>query len=73
MKLGKDFLLKNEYAKTLYTRFATGLPIIDYSCRMSYDSIKKNAPLSNVWEIWKNDDNVLRAMRACGTDEKHQL
>lgn len=71
MKHGKDFLLTNEYAKTLYSRFAACLPVIDYSCRTPYDSIKKKAPLSNVWEIWQSDERILSAMRACGTEEKY--
>ena len=71
MKIGKDFLLTNEYAKTLYNRFASDLSVTDYSCRIPFLKAANSSPISTVWEIWQNDESIIRAMRACGTEEKY--
>ncbi len=68
----KDFLLENDFSKTLYKRFAEKQPIIDYHCHLSPKEIAEDKHFTNIGEIWLAGDHYKwRAMRACGVDEKY--
>jgi glucuronate isomerase len=66
-----NFLLANEYARTLYHSYAGSMPIIDYHCHLSPKDIAEDRQFKNLTEIWLNGDHYKwRAMRACGVDEQ---
>ena len=70
--LTEDFLLQNEFAKTLYHQYAKHQPIIDYHCHLSPEYIAKNHQFKNLTEIWLAGDHYKwRAMRTLGIDEKY--
>jgi len=70
--LTEDFLLQNEFAKTLYHQHAKQLPIIDYHCHLSPEYIAKNYQFKNLTEIWLAGDHYKwRAMRTLGINEKY--
>src|SRR5258708_6396845 len=70
--LTEDFLLQNEFAKTLYHHYAQQQPIIDYHCHLSPEYIAKNHQFKNLTEIWLAGDHYKwRAMRTLGIDEKY--
>lgn len=66
----KDFLLKNETAKSLYHCFAASLPIIDYHCHVSPKEIYEDKHFSDISEVWLSGDHYKwRLMRSNGVDE----
>ncbi|MBE6773027.1 MAG: glucuronate isomerase [Ruminococcaceae bacterium] len=66
----KDFLLKNETAKSLYHCFADSLPIIDYHCHVSPKEIYEDKHFSDISEVWLSGDHYKwRLMRSNGVDE----
>lgn len=68
----EDFLLTNNFAKTLYHTYAKGLPIIDYHCHLSPQDIADNRQFENLTKIWLDGDHYKwRAMRTLGIDEKY--
>jgi len=70
--LTEDFLLQNEFAKTLYHQYAKQQPIIDYHCHLSPEYIAKNHQFKNLTEIWLAGDHYKwRAMRTLGINEKY--
>src|SRR5690349_531949 len=70
--LHKDFLLKSEFAKTLYHQYAKDLPIIDYHCHLPPQDIAANRQFENLTKIWLEGDHYKwRAMRTLGIDEKY--
>lgn len=70
--LNEDFLLQNDYAKTLYHQFAKSLPIIDYHCHLSPQDIATNRQFENMTSIWLAGDHYKwRAMRTLGVNEKY--
>jgi glucuronate isomerase len=69
--LSEDFLLQNDYAKTLYHDYAKSLPIIDYHCHLSPQEIADDRQFENLTKIWLDGDHYKwRAMRTLGIDEK---
>lgn len=69
--LTEDFLLQNDFAKTLYHQYAKKLPIIDYHCHLSQKDIADNRQFENLTKIWLDGDHYKwRAMRTLGIDEK---
>src|SRR5689334_14702798 len=69
--LTEDFLLSNEFAKTLYHQYAKDLPIIDYHCHLSPEEIAKDRQFENLTKVWLEGDHYKwRAMRTLGIDEK---
>lgn len=69
--LDDNFLLENEYARTLYHSHASSMPIIDYHCHLSPKDIAENRQFENLTQIWLYGDHYKwRAMRACGVDER---
>ncbi|HCV42072.1 MAG TPA: glucuronate isomerase [Bacteroidetes bacterium] len=66
-----NFLLENEYARTLYHSYAASMPIIDYHCHLSPKDIAENRQFENLTQMWLYGDHYKwRAMRACGVDER---
>ncbi len=69
--MGRNFLLTNETAKTLFHRYAERLPIIDYHCHVPPRDIAEDRRISNIAELWLGGDHYKwRAMRSCGVEEK---
>lgn len=67
----EDFLLGNQFAKTLYHQYASNLPIIDYHCHLSPKDIAENRQFENLSKIWLEGDHYKwRAMRTLGVPEK---
>lgn len=68
----EDFLLKSEFAKTLYHDYAADLPIIDYHNHLPPKEIAENRVFENITQVWLAGDHYKwRAMRALGIDEKY--
>lgn len=68
--ISEDFLLQNEFAKTLYHDYAKDLPIIDYHCHLPPHEIAANRQFENLTKIWLDGDHYKwRAMRTLGIDE----
>ena len=66
----KDFLLKSDTAKMLYSSVKK-LPIIDYHNHLSVADISENKRFSDIYELWiKPDPYKHRAMRMCGVSER---
>ena len=69
--MGKNFLLKNETAKSLYHTYAEKLPIIDYHCHVSPKEIAEDKRYNNITELWLGGDHYKwRAIRSCGVPEE---
>lgn len=70
--LTEDFLLKTDFAKTLYHEYAKNLPIIDYHNHLPPAEISQNRQFENVSQIWLAGDHYKwRAMRTLGISEKY--
>jgi glucuronate isomerase len=70
--LTEDFLLSNDFAKTLYHQYARDLPIIDYHCHLSPQDIASDRRFENLTKVWLEGDHYKwRAMRTLGIDEKY--
>ena len=70
MFLNDDFLLTNDWAKTLFHDHAAKMPIIDYHCHLDPKEIYENKPFKNITEAWLGGDHYKwRLMRACGVPE----
>lgn len=68
----EDFLLTNDFAKTLYHQYAKDLPIIDYHCHLSPEDIAINRQFKNITNVWLAGDHYKwRAMRTLGINEKY--
>ncbi len=66
----EDFLSDHARARALYSHCATQLAAIAPFTCLSIEKLAQNRPYANVAELLlSDDDGVLRAMRACGTDE----
>lgn len=67
-----DFLLENDFAKSLYHDFVKEIPIIDYHNHLSSKDIDDDKNFATMTEIWlKGDHYKWRAMRTCGIPEKY--
>lgn len=65
-----DFLLDNDFSKSLYHNFAKTMPILDYHNHLSSIDIDSNKTFATLTEIWlKGDHYKWRAMRMCGIPE----
>lgn len=70
--LQEDFLLTNEFARTLYHQYAKPQPIIDYHNHLPPDEIANNRRFEDMTSIWLAGDHYKwRAMRTLGVDEKY--
>jgi glucuronate isomerase len=66
-----DFLLQTDTAKRLYHDHSKALPIIDYHCHISPESIAADRQFNDLGQLWLEGDHYKwRAMRANGIDEK---
>lgn len=67
----EDFLLQNDFAKTLYHTYAKELPIIDYHCHLPPDDIARDRQFGNITQVWLYGDHYKwRAMRTLGINER---
>ena len=70
--MDEDFLLKNEYAKILYHKYAEKLPIIDYHCHINPQEIYEDRKFENITQIWLGGDHYKwRLLRANGVTEEY--
>ena len=70
--LTEDFLLSNDVARRLYSKFAAPQPVLDYHCHLAPQDISENRQFANLFEIWLEGDHYKwRAMRANGVPEKY--
>lgn len=70
--MGDDFLLQTDTAKQLYHTYAKDLPIIDYHCHLSPQTIAENKPYANITAIWLAGDHYKwRALRTLGIEERY--
>lgn len=72
--IGDDFLLQNDTAKLLYTKYAdmTKTPVIDYHCHIDPKDIYEDKVFDNITELWLGGDHYKwRQMRSCGVGEKY--
>ncbi len=70
--LHDDFLLENDFSRTLYHEYVEDLPIIDYHCHLPPDEICRNKQFENLTQIWlKGDHYKWRAMRTHGIHERY--
>jgi glucuronate isomerase len=70
--LTEDFLLTNNFAKTLYHNYAKSLPIIDYHSHLSPQDIATDRQFENLTKVWLDGDHYKwRAMRTLGIEEKY--
>lgn len=70
--INDDFLLKSDFAKSLYHDFAKKQPVIDYHSHLIPQQIAENKRFDNITQIWLYGDHYKwRAMRANGIDEKY--
>ena len=68
--LNEDFLLTTDTAKSLYNKYASDAPIIDYHCHVSPKEIYEDKRFSDITEIWLGGDHYKwRLMRSNGVDE----
>ena len=70
--MNEDFILKNEYAKVLYHKYAEKLPIIDYHCHINPQEIFEDRKFENITQIWLGGDHYKwRLLRANGVEEEY--
>lgn len=70
--MNEDFILKNEYAKVLYHKYAEKLPIIDYHCHINPQEIYEDRKFENITQIWLGGDHYKwRLLRANGVEEEY--
>ena len=68
--LGKDFLLSNQTAKTLYHDYAKTMPILDYHCHIDPQEIFEDRRFENITQVWLGGDHYKwRIMRSNGIEE----
>ncbi len=67
----ENFLLQNEYARTLYHQYAKEMPIFDYHCHLPEKQILENERFYDIVDIWLAGDHYKwRLMRNYGIDER---
>ncbi len=68
--ISDNFLLRSDFAETLYHTYAKNLPIIDYHSHLPQNHILENHIFKSLTEIWlKGDHYKWRAMRTVGIEE----
>lgn len=68
----EDFLLSNDFARTLYHQYAEKQPIIDYHCHLPPQDIAADTQFENLTTIWLAGDHYKwRAMRTLGVPEEY--
>ncbi len=67
----EDFLLTNDFSRSLYHDYAKKLPIIDYHNHLNPSDIASNTNFDSITSVWlKGDHYKWRAMRTMGVNEK---
>lgn len=67
-----EFLLSTQSARTLYSKYSAGQPILDYHCHIPAKDIAENRRFRDLTEIWLEGDHYKwRAMRANGISERY--
>ncbi len=67
-----DFLLQNDFSKSLYHNHAKQQPIIDYHNHLSPQDIAMDKTFENISQLWLAGDHYKwRALRALGISEKY--
>lgn len=67
----EDFLLSNDFARTLYHQYAKKQPIIDYHCHLPPGDIAADTRFENITAVWLAGDHYKwRAMRTLGIAEE---
>lgn len=67
---GKDFLLRNDFARELFHDHAAGFPIIDYHNHLDPAAIAEDRKYADLGELWvRTDPYKHRAMRINGVPE----
>ncbi|MFV0556292.1 MAG: glucuronate isomerase, partial [Lactovum sp.] len=70
-KITEDFLLTNQYSKTLYHDYASKMPIIDFHNHLSAEVIYKNEEFKNIGQILLEGDHYKwRVLRTFGVPEE---
>jgi glucuronate isomerase len=68
--LPENFLLRTDWARTLYFEHAATQPIFDYHCHLPPDQIASDRRFENLFQIWLAGDHYKwRAMRSNGINE----
>ena len=69
--MDENFLLTNEFARTLYHAHAAKMPVVDYHCHINPQEIYENRRFDNITQVWLGGDHYKwRLMRACGVPER---
>lgn len=67
----EDFMLQNEYAKTLFHKYAKNEPIFDFHCHLEAKDIYENRKFDSITQVWLGGDHYKwRVMRASGVSEE---
>ena len=67
----EDFLLTNDFSRSLYHDYAKKLPIIDYHNHLNPSDIASNTNFDSITSVWlKGDHYKWRAMRTMGVNER---
>lgn len=70
--INEDFILQNEYAKTLFHKYAKDMPIFDFHCHLEAKEIYENKNFDSITQVWLGGDHYKwRVMRACGISEEY--
>ena len=68
--LGKDFILENDTAVTLYHDYAEKMPIFDFHCHLSCKEIYEDKKFRSITEAWLGGDHYKwRLLREMGVEE----
>jgi len=68
---GDKFLLENRTSEYLYSRYASGMPIMDYHCHLSPREIAENKTFLDIGEMFLELDHYKwRLMRIAGVPEE---
>jgi glucuronate isomerase len=69
--LDNDFLLQNDFAKTLYHEYAQKMPILDYHNHLPPEMLANDVKFHNATQAWLYGDHYKwRAMRTLGIQEQ---
>lgn len=69
--MGKDFILTNDTAVTLFEKYAKDQPIFDYHCHLSPKEIWENKKYDSITQVWLGGDHYKwRAIRSMGFAEE---
>ena len=68
----ENYMLCDEFAMSLYQKYAKALPVIDYHNHLDVKGIRDNRKIENITKLWISSDPYKhRAMRILGVEEKY--